>query len=693
MWKEYVRKAVASILTLSVLLINPERNAYASEFDVEVADTELPLEENEAEVMSQSILFNNKSDRIKMPTGMETNLTDNALKQNYETRGDTISSYLVNESGGYLRVEHIEGKVLIEHYNESFILQSSQEIVDELPRFGGFYAGNDAYYIVFGQLNYEEDNLKEVIRIVKFSKNWERIGAASLRGSTGTSSVSVNGITDLAVNGVTEPFPHGSLRMEEVGQYLYIRTCRTMYATIDGYTHQSNLTLLVNTVDMSVTSSHSFSSGYVSHSFNQFIKKDKDNNLIVLDHGDAYPRSAVLGRGLIESNGSAYNSFTNYSEVDILTFPGETGNNYTGASLGGLECSNTDYLVAGNSVEQNDSFYKNQTRNIFVGIVSQDNFSAGAELVWITNYANDGLYSSTTPHLVKLNDNKLLLLWDELRKDRYGDYQECNKIKYVFLDGKGNLLSPIYSANGALSDCHPIVSNSKVLWYTTKDEKSMSVYYIDDNGNFEKICCHKYYAPKFDWSSDYSSCNAVFNCLSCGKLEEIKCSITSNVKKPTCSTKGKTIYKATASFMNKTYVDKNTVTSQKLGHKYKKFSKNGMKIKICSRCYSISKESEKPKNTEIIRLNAKKKGFTMKWKKCGKATGYEIQYSVSPKFKKNDTEKVEINKIRVTSKKFDKLKKRKNYYVRIRTYQAVKVNGKSIKVTSSWSKVKKIKTK
>ena len=83
----------------------------------------------------------------------------------------------------------------------------------------------------------------------------------------------------------------------------------------------------------------------------------------------------------------------------------------------------------------------------------------------------------------------------------------------------------------------------------------------------------------------------------------------------------------------------------------------------------------------------------MKWKKCGKATGYEIQYSVSPKFKKNDTEKVEINKIRVTSKKFDKLKKRKNYYVRIRTYQAVKVNGKSIKVTSSWSKVKKIKTK
>lgn len=692
MWKEYVRKTMAFILALYVL-INPERNVYASEFDVEMIDTELSVEENEAELTSQSKILKEKTDGIKVSTGIETKLTDNSLKQNYETRDDTVSSYLVNELGGYLRVEHIEGKVLIEHYNEAFMLQSRQEINDELPRFGGFYAGNDAYYIVFGQLNNEEDSVKEVIRIVKFSKNWERIGAASLKGGTGTSSVSVNGITDLAVNGITEPFTHGSLRMEEVGQYLYIRTCRTMYTTIDGYTHQSNLTLMINTVDMSITSSHSFSSGYVSHSFNQFIKKDKDDNLIVLDHGDAYPRSAVLARGLIENYGSVYNSFTNYSEVDILAFPGETGNNYTGASLGGLECSNTSYLVAGNSVEQNDNFYHNQTRNIFVGIVSQNNFNAGAELAWITNYANDGLYSSTTPHLVKLNDNKFLLLWDELKKDKYGAYREYDKIRYVFLDGEGKLVSPIFSADGMLSDCHPIVSNNKVIWYTTKNEKSMSFYCVDDNGNFERICCHKYYEPNFDWSSNYSSCNAIFNCITCGKSEEVKCSVTSNVKKPSCTAKGKTVYKATVSFMNKTYVDKNTVTSPKLGHKYKKICKNGMKIKVCSRCYSISKESEKPKNTEIIQLNAKKKGFIMKWKKCSKATGYEIQYSISPKFKKNDTKKEEISKIKTTSKRFEKLKRRKNYYVRIRTYQAVKVNGKSIKVTSSWSKVKKVKTK
>lgn len=44
-------------------------------------------------------------------------------------------------------------------------------------------------------------------------------------------------------------------------------------------------------------------------------------------------------------------------------------------------------------------------------------------------------------------------------------------------------------------------------------------------------------------------------------------------------------------------------------------------------------------------------------------------------------------------KKVVKLKAKKKYYVRIRTYKTVKLNGKTQKLYSGWSKAKKVTTK
>lgn len=100
----------------------------------------------------------------------------------------------------------------------------------------------------------------------------------------------------------------------------------------------------------------------------------------------------------------------------------------------------------------------------------------------------------------------------------------------------------------------------------------------------------------------------------------------------------------------------------------------------------------KPKTTSISKLKASKKAFTVKWKKQAKqTTGYHIQYSRDKKFKSGvKAAKVGVSK---TEKKISKLKSKKTYYVRIRTYKTVKVNGKSVKMYSKWSNVKKVKTK
>ena len=96
----------------------------------------------------------------------------------------------------------------------------------------------------------------------------------------------------------------------------------------------------------------------------------------------------------------------------------------------------------------------------------------------------------------------------------------------------------------------------------------------------------------------------------------------------------------------------------------------------------------KPKSVSIKKVKAAKKAISVEWKKVSGVSGYEIQLATDKKFKKNK-KTVTIKKQKTTKTTVKKLKAKKKYYVRIRTYKIV--NGK--KVYSSWSKVKSVKTK
>lgn len=96
----------------------------------------------------------------------------------------------------------------------------------------------------------------------------------------------------------------------------------------------------------------------------------------------------------------------------------------------------------------------------------------------------------------------------------------------------------------------------------------------------------------------------------------------------------------------------------------------------------------KPKKTSIKKLSKGKKKFTVTWAKVSGVKGYQIQYSSDKKFKKNN-KSVTVTKQKTTKATVKKLKSKKKYYVRVRTYKTV--NGK--KIYSSWSKVKSVKTK
>lgn len=100
----------------------------------------------------------------------------------------------------------------------------------------------------------------------------------------------------------------------------------------------------------------------------------------------------------------------------------------------------------------------------------------------------------------------------------------------------------------------------------------------------------------------------------------------------------------------------------------------------------------KPVKVKLKSAKAGKKSVTVKWAKGKKAqvTGYEVMVATNKKFTKGK----KVATVKGYSKATTTIKKltsKKTYYIQIRAYKTVKVNGKSTKVYSNWSNVKTVR--
>ncbi len=107
----------------------------------------------------------------------------------------------------------------------------------------------------------------------------------------------------------------------------------------------------------------------------------------------------------------------------------------------------------------------------------------------------------------------------------------------------------------------------------------------------------------------------------------------------------------------------------------------------------ILKISYKPtfSNTALNSVKAKKKAFSVNMKKANNASGYQIQYATNSKMK--SAKKVNVKGNKNTSKTISNLKGKRKYYVRVRSYKTVKVNGVNKTYYGKWTAKKAVKTK
>ena len=422
----------------------------------------------------------------------------NVNAQDYVQWSDTVKSYLtVCDNGNYMRVQSgaIEGKLLVEYYSSDFEPLSTKLIDNELPIFGAFYDSGNNYYVLSGQENPKQNDSLEVFRITKYDKNWNKIKSCGLYGAN-----------------TTVPFDAGSARMTHSGDHLLVRTCHEMYKSSDGNNHQANVTIEVDMPSMTITDSYTgvmnVDYGYVSHSFNQFIKTD-GNHIVALDHGDAHPRSAVLVKYNSDfTTGKFFPSyFEQVSNIDVVTYPEYTAGhyNYTGAAIGGFDVSSSSYIVAQSTVDL-DYINTSKTRNVYVSAVSKD--LSTNKLNKITSYA-EGTDSASAPQLVKINDNSFLLLW-----------ARDTKVSCVKLNADGTVNGSIHTFEGSLSDCQPVIKNGRAVWYVYDKNNvtfnSLNLSNLDDIKTVDVKTGHDYetkYASKTDGTVTQT-------CKSCGYVNK-----------------------------------------------------------------------------------------------------------------------------------------------------------------------------
>lgn len=398
-----------------------------------------------AMILTMSVGYQGKKVKAATNTAVKTQCTtyegSNVGAQNYSRWTNPMKSYLVAEDDGSLmRVQYGSkiGGLLVEYYDKNYNLTDTKLVDEELPVFGGFYATKDNYYIITGQINKDEDNDLEVYRITKYDKKWNKIKSTGLKNCN-----------------TTYPFDAGSCRMDVSGKYMIIRTCHEMY---NG--HQANVTIQIDIDQMEITDSYTSVAnnnyGYVSHSFNQFVKTE-DGHIIALDHGDAYPRDFIILKYQTDFTKGKFSPgyYTQCTKIPVLQFEGSIGNNVTGASAGGFEISDDHYLVAANTVKQDKNFDSYNTRNVFVAAV--DKSTSDVKINYLTNY-DEGEETTTTPQMVKISGTRFMVLWTK------GD-----QVYTAIVDNNGQKVGEIQHFIGSLSDCQPVISNGKVVWYTWKN--------------------------------------------------------------------------------------------------------------------------------------------------------------------------------------------------------------------------------
>ncbi len=396
---------------------------------------------------------------------------------------------LVPTSNGYMRVVVEDTDVTVEYYDRRFTILSQKKIPVELDFAEKFYAGKDYYFIAFGHIDNDIDADAEVVRIVKYDRNWNRLGAASFTAGPGRD-----------MNRSFKPFSNSNTDMVELDGTLYV-------VAGEADSHQG---LVRYNIDIATMTGQILSDGF-QHSFSHYmVAPDKDNMFLAEDSD--YLGGIILWH-LKDPDSSS--TFDQYYRKSILRndYGRSRGQRSYNPNLYDIDLSSDNVLIAGASPDQdrllNDPDYQ-PGFNVYLISTPRNADHPEPVLHWITTDGTDSEYIDI--RLVKINDDRFMVLWQpwgtsEDNSVIYYDHEHIQycKFYYCFVDGSGNMTSAVKTVeNASLSSCDPIVDGNRVV-FCSSDETSVGFFILDINRGNVISKFYNYAGPSAFWSYDESA--------------------------------------------------------------------------------------------------------------------------------------------------------------------------------------------
>lgn len=350
--------------------------------------------------------------------------------------GSTVNTYLEATSGGW-RAVLVDGAVHIIDFDRNWNQKSEKRLEYELPVFGAYYSGKTYNYLVYGQKGSSRGTV--IYKVVKYDKNFKRLSELSVPYEECYTTV---------------PFYDGNVSVAESGNQMVVYTARKRP---DG--HQSNIALRINTDTMTISNDYgmiAFPDIHVSHSFREIVKYD-GNTPVYVDLGDGSPRAVCL-----QEDPGIY--------TNMLSVPGEDGDNNTDTDVSGFEVTDTGYLVVGLQK-------KNYCNNVYLSYAKKGELSA--KVTWLTGSTSYNYLGVANARIVKIQDGKYAVMWNS--------YSGGN-VNYVIVDGQGETISGLKQLEDAeLTQCQPVYSEGKISWlkYSDGERKVFEISDLACTGKYE----------------------------------------------------------------------------------------------------------------------------------------------------------------------------------------------------------------
>lgn len=411
---------------------------------------------------------------ISIQTNVNTTLDTTSLGWQNWSHVSPVSEFK-DEKGNYC-FGYVKGSYYyVQKYNSKLKLTGSIKIKKKYPLFGSIACGPDGYYyIVWGKNDTSGKTGVDTIAVSKYNAKGKHVK---------TTKFITTDSPLLATPLITRyPFDAGNCVIAISGRTLVCSMARLMY---NG--HQSNCIVSVDTVTMKKLDHFN---NYASHSFNQSLLVTQSNDIVYVNHGDAYPRGIAVEKQPVKKQTEWTESVSNVP----FHFYGSIGDNYTGAQLGGIAEVSSGYMLAAAAPKSLNSKSYNETRNVFVQLLDKSTLksrlkastrkgTAGDSSVtdkgikWLTNYS--GKYTASAVSITSTDDDRVVVMWEKLNKD-----EVFLNSYYMILASNGQILQNATSLRYRRLNVYesPVYRNGYIYWTSAKGvTKKATTYRIKIN--------------------------------------------------------------------------------------------------------------------------------------------------------------------------------------------------------------------